>query len=220
MALCTIADVETFYEDVTGQDNKRVAVFISAAQALIESYCNRTFDRTVGKVETLDGGGDRMLRLETYPLETVTTVVEDGDTLTSGTDFVWYPKNGTLIRLAGSTDYEGFWSTKRQSVTVTYTGGYEDAQTFPVPDDLRLVCATIAARIWQSRKTVAAGLGSASGPVSGLTLEGVGSVSYDLSNSAGQSTGDITALTKTEKHSLAKYRRHHIAGNHKAGARW
>lgn len=223
MALCTVADLEAFTQtDITNQTDPTILLYIGAAQSSIETFCDRKFDRSVGQVDTLDGQGDRTIRLDRYPIETMTSIVEDGVTLTAGEDFVFY-ENGRLTRLAGSTEVEGYWSTRRQSVVVTFTGGFEDGQAFGVPDDLRKVCATVAAR------SFLAGLGNAdgpsggvSGPVSGLTLEGVGSVKYATSASGmeGQSAGDAPALLGSEKNALSRYRRRVIVGGHKSAARW
>lgn len=229
MALILQADLEALGQvDFGNEPDTAVTLYIAAAQAAVEGYCGRSLERQVGRVDTLDGTGMPLIGLPLYPVETVASVVEDGDTLTVNEDFLLYPERGALLRLDGSTDREWWWDWRRQSVVVTYTAGYADGEAFPVPDDLRWVIANVALRLFKAEAAWAASPAAATGNLASLTLDGVGSYSYSQPAPAavtgGQSgqaaAGSSPALTPGEKLALSRYRRRHIAGSYKPVGRY
>lgn len=231
MALCTQADMEKLGQvDFTNEPDAAVSLYIGMAQSLVEAYCDRPFDRQVDRVDTLDGSAQASLFLPLYPVQSITSVVEDGVTLTPGTDYLLYASRGQLVRLQGNNDRVWWWDYKRQSVVVTYTAGYDDAEAgYEVPDDLRMVCASIALRIFKAEAAWAATPAAASGPVTAVTLDGVGSYSYGATSSSGvsgevqgtqQAGGSGPALTPAEKQALSRYRRRLPAGAALYEGRW
>jgi hypothetical protein len=68
----------------------------------------------------------------------VTSIVEEGTTLTVVTDFDW-TSYGKLIRVYRR------WTSKPRAVVVTFTHGYATA-----PDDVKGVCLSLAGRLYEN----------------------------------------------------------------------
>ena len=80
----------------------------------------------------------RELSLINLPVNSITSIVEDGQTLTEGNenDFVVHP-NGRLERVLSR------WSgSKPRNITVVYNAGYAT-----IPEDIRFTSARISARM-------------------------------------------------------------------------
>jgi len=196
--LCTQLQVErTIQQTFTNQPEPVITDLILRASAVVESYCNRTFEAEVGIVETMDGNGHAILRLAKTPVTAITTVVEDTTTLTVTDDFLWYA-NGELVR--GDGKHDMLWSFYRQSIVVTYDAGYA-----AIPTDLAHATATIVARWFQAGAAVAAAPDNA-GAVRTIQLEGSDSIEYT------DAVSDITAdgklgLTESDWLLLNEFRR-------------
>lgn len=93
--------------------------YLAQATDLAERYCNRTLRRKA-IVETHDGGRQAVC-LYAPPVLSVTSVVEDGVTL-SASDYVLNAPAGILYR--GSKDSRLTWDDGLQTVVVTYVAGY------------------------------------------------------------------------------------------------
>jgi hypothetical protein len=116
----------------------------SATQALdvaskaIRDHCGWEITQQTGAVITLDGNCEGSLWLPSMLVTAVSSVVEDGTTLTVGTQFDW-TSYGKLIRVGRA------WTWKPRSVVVTYTHGYATA-----PDSVKGVCLAAAGRRYQN----------------------------------------------------------------------
>lgn len=95
----------------------RLAWVVDGVCRAIEDYCGRTFLAET-ETELLDGDGEDVILLKS-PIISVTTLINDGTTLTVTTDYLVY---GTLgkIRLLESAFVDG-----PQTVSVTYRHGWE-----------------------------------------------------------------------------------------------
>lgn len=194
--LATQADLEKYgHVDITAEPDASITARLESASAIIESYCNRTFTSATVTAETHDGGSGSVF-LRQPPVTSVTTVDENGITLTAA-DYLLYPEQGRLVRLSGGYPYRWLW--KPRTVVVTYVGGYN-----PVPYDIRLVCVRIAERAfkaaaaWSEAPAVA-------GAIKSVTLAGSDSVTYaDVVTS---SVAAVAApLTDDDKEVLDPYR--------------
>ncbi len=196
--LCTQAEVQTLLHTVfNNQPEAVITDLIARASAVVESYCNRTFEAETGIVETLDGNGHEILRLAKTPVTAITTIVEDTTTLTVADDFIWYA-NGELVRGTGKTPL--LWTLYRQAVVVTYDAGYAT-----IPKDLSHAVSSIVARWFQAGAAYAAAPDNA-GAVKRIQLEGSDSIEYT------DAVADITAdgnmgLTETDWLLLNEFRR-------------
>jgi len=168
MSLITQDDIEkTLHFQFDNDADPIAAWLVENSSAMVESYCNRLFEQATDEVVTLDGRGDHTVWLPRTPVTAVSSVVENGTTLTS-TQYAWYT-NGRLVRV--SYGYDHPWCYKRQSVVVTYTGGYAT-----IPFDVRAATAAIAAEAFK----VGAAFAEQENP--GVNLERIGDymVQYDL----------------------------------------
>lgn len=121
LPLVSLADLKAHLKDVstsTANDDSYRATLAQATE-LAERYCNRALRRKT-VVETHDGGGCAVI-LREPPVISVTTVVENGTTLTAS-DYTLNATAGLLYR--GSSTSSMDWYAGRQSVVVTYVAGY------------------------------------------------------------------------------------------------
>lgn len=196
-AFCAIADLEAFLQVTIGTPNTPATAAIAAASAAIQNYCRQRIEQVAGDALTLTvAAGRRTILLPEQPVTAVASIVEDGTTLTVGTEYRW-TASGLLVRVGRD------WASGWQDVVVTYTHGYST-----IPDDLKGVCVRAAARSYQ------AGLrASASGGIPGIQAEqadGDYSVTFapESAAGAGSALGASAApfLLPSEKQILTKYR--------------
>lgn len=87
----TAATPETLgFEDAADPDQELrdfVTTNLKEASSAIERYCNRTFGLVQGEEETRHGNNSATIQLDNYPVVSLQTVEEDGNTLTEGEDY-------------------------------------------------------------------------------------------------------------------------------------
>ncbi len=176
MALCSYTDVETFLEiDVDSTLQTHLTnTFIPYVDAAIKRFLGYDVEQAT-YTETFDGNEQQDLFLRHIPVASITSVVEDGNTLTSGNtkDYVHYD-NGKLRRIVIR------WSgIKPKNVVVTYVGGYSSSD---IPDQIKLTSARAAARLFMTSLQTSA-------------KADTGTVSSHLSDNTSQ-TGFDVALTE------------------------
>ena len=177
MAIINQLDLENLLQiDVTAEPDSTVTSYLIQAQAAAEAYCQRHFDYATTNIETFDGDGNTaIIQVDRWPIDTVATVVESGVTLTVDQDYILYTANGWVMRTAGGARQAKGWRNHRRGIVITYDGGYEaptPAGGAVVPDDLTLAVTRIAGRLFRS------GSAPIAGPVSSVTLDGIGSTSH------------------------------------------
>lgn len=130
--LTTLANVKDELTIATGDTTKDATLgrYISSASAAIAQYCNRVFPVETVKDEFWP---DRetyafqlspalaSLQLSRWPAITVTTLTENGNTLTDAVDYRVDKDNGSLVRLDGLA-YPTAWSA--WPIAATYSAGY------------------------------------------------------------------------------------------------
>lgn len=146
------------------EEDAKLRRLINAASAMISKRTQREFYRDTAIVERIESRGTRFLMVERTPLNSITSIVYDGDTVDPdsyeihdaeagiiafvGSTWPWRPiaaRDPTLAPLPG---------TERRLHTVTYDGGYytqkqidEDATGLLVrslPYDLEEACLELA----------------------------------------------------------------------------
>lgn len=122
---------------------------------------SRRLDRGVGPIvrrtltaETYDGEGT-FIQLASWPVSSVTTVTEDGTTLTSD-DYYIDSEKGLLYRIQGDYDYR--WELGRDNVEVTYIAG-RYASTATVDEDYKQGARLMLRHLWRSEEWNVNGLG-------------------------------------------------------------
>lgn len=142
MAYTTAADVKTFMEISSNDDNSLLTTMIAEAQKIIDTYCNRTFEygtATVRKFTPLlvNYGGDVLMDGLTLMFDTdccaITTVTNGDGTVISSSDYVLLPANSTAsygIQLKRVSNVRWTYSdSPEQSVQIT--GKWSFSETAP-----------------------------------------------------------------------------------------
>ena len=139
MALCSFSDVEAIV-GIDFSSTVQTSItnnFIPYSDKIIKTYIGYEIEQT-NHTEVLFGNNMRELSLINLPINSITSIVEDGQTLTEGNenDFVVHP-NGRLERVLSR------WSgSKPRNITVVYNEGYAT-----IPEDIRFTSARISARM-------------------------------------------------------------------------
>jgi hypothetical protein len=176
--LTDIASVRVFLGSLSlNYTDAEIQAAIDWACATVETYCNRTFT-AADYTETYDGNGQDVLYLRQYPINSVTSITLDDDTLDSDD----YTVEDTGIY------YEDGWTKDRRNIVVVYNAGYST-----IPADLHMVATRLAAD-----------LVNMTGQSGTIQSEKIGDYSYTLSAAA---TGQDNALNAGYRAALAKYRR-------------
>lgn len=221
MALSTVSDVQTAIGvDVSTTDETSITnIFIPAADAAIKNYVGYELEYATGIIDTFDGNNEDELYSSVAPIISVTSLVEDGTTLTEGNQehFVVYKALGKIKR----TNYKRFSDIRLQNIVLTYVAGYSDSESSAedIPKDIKFVSARAAGRLWVS----SAALGSQQ------STDSAGTHSADSTNDSqfqlvrNERLGDYSAtyepvvdlmgqdiLTKQDKAILSKYKRQYF----------
>ena len=139
MALCSFSDVEAIV-GIDFSSTVQTSItnnFIPYSDKVIKTYIGYEIEQT-NHTEVLFGDNMRELSLINLPVNSITSIVEDGQILTEGNenDFVVHP-NGRLERVLSR------WSgSKPRNITVVYNAGYAT-----IPEDIRFTSARISARM-------------------------------------------------------------------------
>jgi hypothetical protein len=160
----------------------RATLLVDSVSAAIRGYCGWNITEETVTGDVIDGSGKWDLWLPTKNLTAVASLVENGVTLVSGTNYDWY-RNGRLAR-------SGRWTSKAKAITITYTHGYP---TGHVKLELaRSVCLSAAARLVDNP--------------AGLRSETVGGVSWTTAG-----TDTTVVLTPGDEESLEPLALHGVA---------
>ena len=157
--------------------------------ALMGNYCDRVFLLGTDVVEQFTHAVGMALALKRYPIDTVTSIVDQDDR--AFTDYHIEPDTGVIhldVRCAFHQAY------------VTFTGGYdEDA----LPGDLLVAFYAVFDQEWDIYE---GGAVSSSGEISSVSVVDVGTIRYDTN--ASDSTGQGSFLPDRAKSLLENYMRY------------
>ncbi len=158
-----------------GQVDEATAVdLLGRASEIVRGYCGSWGIAEQDYDLTRDGKGRDLLMLPALKVTAVTSVVEAGTVLVEDVDFDW-SESGVLERIGGA------WPSKRRSVRVQFTAGYN-----PVPRDVVAVVTGLTARVLATP--------------GGMTQQRIGSMSLAQTLTAGGGLDDY------EKAILDRYR--------------
>ncbi len=121
----------------SGEDEARAETAIQIATGIIRAATRRHLTRVTDDFVILDGDGTNRFLLPEYPVVGVTTLTDDGATMTT-TDYEW-SERGFVDRLSG------VWTRKFQAIHVTYTHGYAT-----LPADISGVCLGLSHRLFDN----------------------------------------------------------------------
>ncbi len=195
MGFCEIVDLENKLQLTIPYDSAPALAAIAEATALIQQFCNQTLEAVAADEVTFDvGERQTKLFLPELPVTSIVEVEENGEVLTVTDDYK-LGAYGILHRLGA------YWYAGVQTVRVVYDHGFAT-----LPQIIRDVCATAAARRYQS------GLHAAAvGGVAGVRAMSLGdySVQYETGTAGTEAAGGavvVLELTPGEKQALAHYR--------------
>jgi len=192
---CAIADVSDFLQ-IEISDADKVASCqraITEATAAIRNYCRQYIELVEDDEHTFDVRPARWnLLLPEVPVVEVSSVVEDGETLTADDDYQ-VDNSGQIWRVSRR------WTAGIQIVVVTYTHGYET-----IPDDVIGVCTRAASRAYQAGLKAEDAAG-----VPGIASKALGDFSVSFTGDGAEGVMGASAarmLLLSEKDVLDKYR--------------
>lgn len=132
--LTTLATVKTELGITDTTLDAWLSAQITQASQAAATYCNRVFAKeTLLDYFRLDCGAEKLL-LSRQPVASITSVVEDGATLTAA-DYEFEAATGFLWRLDGS-DNRSWWAAAK--IVATHISGYELLATLPT--DIEKAC--------------------------------------------------------------------------------
>lgn len=221
MALCTVSEVEQVLGvDLSTTDEATVTnLLIPTVEEAIANYLGYNPKYTATITEIFDGDKTEDLFLSRSPIVTVTSVTEDGTTLTSGNDndYVVYSKLGRLRKVGK----EKWSAAKIQNITVVYSAGYSDSESSAedIPKDMKFVCARAAGKLivaamslGSQQSTGSVGSHSADSTNDSqfqlVKNEGLGDYQVSYESVLDQLNGEI--LNENDKKVLNKYKRQYF----------
>lgn len=131
--------------------------------------------------------------LRRNPIVSITSVVEDGNTLVEGTDFEADYTNGIMTRLDGN-GFERRWYF--QNLLVTYVAGYELLGTLPIAIERATITLVKVLRAAATRDPF----------LMTETIPGVRTAQYAVGRYAGTGTGATTWPPEDVINAIAPYR--------------
>jgi uncharacterized phiE125 gp8 family phage protein len=154
-ALVTADEVENYLQIQTATYDTVIEYLINGVSQQFSTYAGRLFISATYTSLALTGDGTPTLWLPNWPVTTLTSVKEDGATLTLNTHFYSDADIGLLTKamsygtLYGSMyGYSAGWSIVKNGIVVTYIAGYTQATTLPM--DLKLAALKEIARQYQA----------------------------------------------------------------------
>jgi hypothetical protein len=214
MAFCTAADVRQYVQfsldsSLTTHLTDNIIPLVEAA---IIEYVGYDVEQAT-QTETFTGDQTKDIFLTHLPVNSITSIVEDGITLTQGNenDYVSY-KNGRVTRIGKRWSY-----LKPLNIVVTYNAGYyarSGSDNPKLPIQFKAVTERASARILESTLVIASQQeaaeikGQTSSEVSNFTMADSQRVGdYSISYPGGLALNAATVLTASDLTLLSPFRR-------------
>jgi hypothetical protein len=120
-ALVSLADLKVYLKETGTTFDAVLEILINHMSTAFDKICVRNLAEQTYTNQLYDGNDRRRLYLKHYPINLVSNITEDDDSLTLGVDedFIIYPDEGYLLRMNGNWSNADF-----QNIDVTYKGGY------------------------------------------------------------------------------------------------
>lgn len=141
--LLTVANFKTLAKIDHANDDSLIQIILEGVSKQFDNYTYRTLENATA-ASTLDGNGKQYFFNLDYPINSITSVVLDGVTLTAGAtaDYIHY----TSDHEAKLKKIGGVWTEDEQNLVITYDRGYST-----IPDDLELACFLQASKIYDRK---------------------------------------------------------------------
>lgn len=202
MPLCNQLDIEALRQvDISAEPDATIDILIRHAEGILEGVCARKFDLVTDEVVLVEDSQvvDHTIFMVHFPISVIEITDPQLGVLTAEVDYHLHP-SGRVTRLGVGTGVETWdWQYNisagaphwKRGTSIKYTGGVDDPDIDDPPQDLRTLCAQVAARLFDD------GVVSAEGGA-GVQSETVGgwSVSYQAV---------IDDLSRSQKQILRRY---------------
>jgi hypothetical protein len=143
LSLVSLADVKTYLNITSSSGDEEIRQFILEATDIAERLTSRQLRRkSYTEAYSVSGA---YFSLRQQPVVSITSVVEDGVTLTSGSDYVLDTALGLLYR--GSTLSPLYWHAGSDNIVVTYVSG----EINPSPT-AQLLVKELTRHLWRTQR--------------------------------------------------------------------
>ncbi len=134
IALVSLSDAKYYIGITSTTEDVIIEEIINGVSSAFNSYTQRKLAVTDYDIY-LDGNKKPILFLPAWPIISVSSVIEDGTTLTEDDDFKVYYDLGFLYRVDDN------WSEGKKNIRVQFAAGYDCLGTSPtLPHDIKLAC--------------------------------------------------------------------------------
>lgn len=156
MAYCSTADVKTYLDITSSDDDALLADLIGRAEEAIDSHCDRIFEASGDTDRSFDAKRDvdgRVLWLG-YDLASVNSITNGDGTTVASDEYTTEPRNGTpyyALRLLGSATilWESDSTTGDPEDAITVNG--EWAYSADAPADIEHACVRLASYYYRQK---------------------------------------------------------------------
>ena len=158
-AFTDLDDMKRFLgiDEDTDTDNDLLVTLINRASSFMENFTDRrliatTYTAGVTTRENCyyDGDGSKRLFLKQYPVNSVSSVVCSGDTISAASATDYYGSTGYLLyNKRGELYYENGFDVGKQNVRVSYNAGYAVETREYL--ELQELCRSLVARVYNNR---------------------------------------------------------------------
>lgn len=143
LALLSLSDAKQYLNITNSTSDEELREFIVAATDIAERLTSRQLRRKT-YTDTYTGS-TQTINLRNTPIVSVTSVTENGATLTENTDYVVDTVLGILTR--GTSTQPRYWKPGAGNITVTYVAG----ETNPSPT-AQLLVKEITRHLWRTQR--------------------------------------------------------------------
>lgn len=157
LMLCTFEDVKMLLDNIPDEDEPMVEYLIESFSLRAEDETHRRFRKSTASVPTVQTfspkGNTNRLVLERFPVDSVTSVIEDGEGDFSGSGAItWETDDYAVIEELGliKARYTNF-TAGQKNYQVTYAGGIA-LDVGAVPMDLRVAASKQVGYMYQRRQ--------------------------------------------------------------------
>ena len=170
-AIITVAELKAYVGVTTTDFDTIFEIFINSVSDEFNAYVGRKLGKATYTDVYFDGPAGSDLLLPHFPVVSITSIEEDGDTLVEGDydDYLLYADAGIIRRVMGS------WLRGNKTIKITYVAGYVvqgatlGTGETALPGDLRLACLAQCAREWKKAQGAEWGMTSRSFPDGSVT---------------------------------------------------
>lgn len=154
MAYTTAALLKTYLGATTSTDDTLLTALITRSQAIIDRYCNRTFEVSTNTSRLFDAERDvdgPMLWLDEDLVSINSVTNGDSDVLVASTEYTTEPRNRTpyyAIKLVAQSGLYWTWTTTPENA-ITISGKW--AYSTAAPDDIVHTTLRLAAYLYRQR---------------------------------------------------------------------